>query len=278
MEKKTCVIYLRVSTPDQAQGYSLGMMLDACKNYISSHGNTLIRVYKDEGISGGLAPNRREGLRKLLEDIKIKNDFNSVVVWRLDRISRNLRHLLELKDIFTKAGISLQSTTEMLDTSTAGGLAFFSMIGVFAQYEAGSCSERTFSTMASKVGAISLGGRPPLGYKFFKKKLVIDQDKKETIEIIFKSYLKYKSLSRVARILNERGALTSYGRPFSFGKISRILRNGVYAGHTLWNRRNDKLRRWKPKDKWVMIPNTHEAIIEEKTFEQVQKILGSEHG
>lgn len=278
MEKKTCCIYLRVSTPDQVQGYSMEMMLDRCKTYISAQGAELVRVYRDEGISGGLSPNRREGLRQLLEDIKIKKDFNSVVVWRLDRISRNLRTLLELENTFTRAGVSLQSTTEMLNTSTAGGRAFFSMIGTFAEYEAGACSERTFSTMASKVGAIYLGGRPALGYKLHKKKLIIDPAMKDTVETIFETYLKCKNLSETARVVNAKGMITSYGKPFTFGKIKRILQNDVVTGATCWNRKCEKLRRWNPQDKWVVIPNTHEKIIDEVVYTRVQKILMSKHG
>ncbi len=278
MEKKKYVVYLRVSTLEQTrEGYSMEMMLTRCKSYISLQDNSeLIRVYRDDGVSGSLPPHKRPALNQLLNDLKTKKDFTALVVWRFDRLARSTRDMLNLDHLLNKAGVSLESVMERVDTSTPGGRAFFNVISSFAEYEAGACSQRTFSTMAAKVGVIFLGGKPPLGYKRFKKKLVIDQTSKEIVETIFKSYLKCRSLNKVAKILNAKSMPTSYGRSWSHGKIKRILLNGTYAGYTLWNRKNEKMKRWNPRDKWIVIPETHEALIDEKTFNRVQKMLRSE--
>ena len=164
---------------------------------------------------------------------------------------------------------------EKLDTNSPGGRAFFSMIGIFAEYEVGTCSQRTFSTMATKVGEIFLGGRPPLGYRVIERKLVVDEPTKAAVELIFKEFLKYKNLSKTARIINEKKILTSYGRTWSAKKISRILRNPAYCGFACWGRKPEEACRFNRQGKGIMISQSHDAIIDEKTFNRVQRYFHS---
>lgn len=273
---KKAVLYSRVSTQEQFQrGFSLEMMEKQCRDYVALQGGEIVRKYVDAGYSGVLPFHRRPSLRQLLEDIKTKKDFDSVVVWRLDRLTRCLRHLLDIEHSFSQAGISLKSASEMIDTSTAGGRAFFSMIGAFAEYEVGVVSHRTFSTMATKVGVIFLGGRPPLGYRVVERKLVVDESTRAAVELIFKEFIKCKNLSKTARVINERKIPTASGRTWSAKKISRLLQNPAYCGFACWDRKPEEVSRRNLQNKCIMIPRCHEALVDEKTFNRVQKIFRS---
>ncbi len=273
------IFYGRVSTIEQSQeGFSLEAQELACRDYIKRKGDgCLVGLYRDAGFSGSLPVRKRPQLKKLFIDLEINKDTKVLLVWRLDRIFRNLRNLLELEHDLTNKGVALVSIMEQVDGSTASGRAFLNMVGVLAEFEASAAAERTLATMLSKVSQIHLGGKPPIGFKIINGKLQVDPVTAPIVQIIFRQFLKNNNLTKIAEYLNKRNFVTSYGKKFSQKKVIRILQNGAYAGHTIWNKRNARLGRLKPIEKWVVKKNTHEPIISERIFNQAKKILGNGH-
>ena len=89
---KRFISYSRVSSQEQSlHGYSLEMMEKQCQEYATFHGGEIVRKYVDAGYSGTLPPHRRPALHSLLEDIKTRKDVESLILWRLDRLSRHLK-------------------------------------------------------------------------------------------------------------------------------------------------------------------------------------------
>lgn len=273
--RRRYVIYQRVSSEEQAKdGYSISAMRDKAEFFIKSQNGELAKIYTDAGCSGRLPPEKRPALNELLQDIKNKTvDFDTVLVWKIDRLSRNLRDTLNLAHIFQRANKSLESVTEKLDTSTASGQMFFSLIASFAEFESAQIGERTWNAMSSKVGEIPLGGKPPLGYKSINNKLQIDQTHAKTIEIIFRKFLTWKKYSSVAQYLNKQGVSTSYNKKWNHTKIRRILINPVYTGSIGWAKRHTKLKKENQREKWIVKKNSHEPIISEKVFNRVRNII-----
>lgn len=137
--------YARVSTADQ----NLDLQLSALK----SAGCT--KIYKDHGISGCVT--KRPAFDALLTDIE---DGDTLVIWRLDRMGRSLKHLIEINDLLSERGAYLDSLSDKIDTSTATGEFVFHILGAVAQLERRMISERTLAGLAEAAKHGRFPGRP----------------------------------------------------------------------------------------------------------------------
>jgi DNA invertase Pin-like site-specific DNA recombinase len=137
--------YARVSTIDQ----NLNLQLDAL-NLAGCE-----TIYRDEGISGTKA--KRPGLARALK--RLTSD-DVLVVWKLDRLGRSMRHLIELTTKLETKGIGFRSLSDAIDTSTAGGKLYFHLMGAFAEFESNLTSERTKAGMAAAKARGVKMGRP----------------------------------------------------------------------------------------------------------------------
>jgi DNA invertase Pin-like site-specific DNA recombinase len=119
------------------------------------------RGIKDENIFGDIASGRKAKRPGLEMALKSMRQGDALVVWKLDRLGRDTMELLRLSKEFEAEGQNLVSMTEMIDTRTAMGRAFFGMLAVFAQFESDTTAERSRAGMAqarrngSRVGAPS---------------------------------------------------------------------------------------------------------------------------
>ncbi|MDQ0030143.1 recombinase family protein [Arthrobacter bambusae] len=137
--------YARVSTQDQ----NLQLQLDALK------GAGAVKIFEDQGMSGAKA--ERPALRKLLEHVR---EGDEVVVWKLDRIARNTRNLLDLVDEFKDLGVTFRSVTDGIDTTGPMGKAMITIMGALAELERDQIVERTKAGLESARERGRLGGRP----------------------------------------------------------------------------------------------------------------------
>ncbi|WP_428409091.1 recombinase family protein [Hyphococcus sp.] len=137
--------YARISTIEQ----NLNLQRDALK----AAGCAL--VYQDEGVSG--AKKQRPGLESALERLQSGDEL---VVWKLDRLGRSMRHLIELTEWLEQEGIGFRSLVDAIDTSTSGGRLYFHLMGAFAEFERNLISERTKAGMAAARARGARIGRP----------------------------------------------------------------------------------------------------------------------
>ena len=154
---KQVAVYLRVSTNDQNpenQLYSI-------QKYCQCQGWKIKQVYTDEGISG--AKDSRPQLDQLKEDIK-KHRYDSVVVFKFDRLARSTSHLLECLQLFQRYSVDFISVTEGIDTSTSIGKMIFTFLGAIAEFERSLIQERIKSALdLRKQQGVKLG-RPRKGF------------------------------------------------------------------------------------------------------------------
>ena len=274
---KKYVIYQRVSTEEQKQkGYSLEAMHNKCEHYINAQENAkLITTYEDAGFSGSLPPSKRPGMKQLLEDMKNdKNLFDSVLVWKLDRLSRSLRDTLNLEFTFSKQSKALESVTERLDTSTASGRMFFNTIASFAEFESAQTRERTFNAMSSKIGQKHLGGLAPIGYKLVDGHYEIVPQEAIIVRKMFRLYIKLRSFNATANEMNRRCIFTLRGNKWTHARIKEVLINPIYNGRIAWHKTSRKNGRL-PRAVWLFCANkTHKAIINETLYNEVQNVMG----
>jgi DNA invertase Pin-like site-specific DNA recombinase len=136
--------YARVSTVDQNLDLQKDALIKAgCKE-----------VFEDV-ISG--SKSERQGLEKLLKYVR---PGDTVVVWKLDRLGRSLKHLIELVQMFNDRGIGFKSLQENIDTTTASGKLFLHIFGALAEFERELIRERTLAGLKSAAERGRKGGRP----------------------------------------------------------------------------------------------------------------------
>ena len=148
------------------KGESIGNQVELCKEYVRVHfgdadaENTV--VYEDEGFSGGNL--NRPDFKKMM-DVAKKRKFKAIIVYRLDRISRNISDFASLIEELARLDISFVSIKEQFDTSTPMGRAMMYIASVFSQLERETIAERIRDNMheLAKTGRW-LGGTPPTGY------------------------------------------------------------------------------------------------------------------
>jgi len=142
---KTLIGYARVSTDDQ----NARLQIDALK------AAGCVKVFTDKA-SGSLA--NRPQLDKMLAHLR---PDDVVVVWRLDRLGRSLKNLIALIEDLAEKGDGFRSLSESIDTTTANGKLFFSIMGALAEFERDLIRERTMAGLAAARARGRVGGRPP---------------------------------------------------------------------------------------------------------------------
>ena len=226
--------YCRVSTDNQKDEGTIDLQRQALRDYAKAKGFELVRTFEDEGISGGLED--RPALAELfsyLEDKKNK-DIDGVLIYKLDRLARDLyiqEHLIKKLESLNKGLIS----TKEPDLASGDPMrkAFRQFMGIVAELE------KAFITMRLSAGRISkikvkqkyAGGGKALGYNIKGKDLIIDQKQAETVRRIFKLRRhSHKSLWEIAKELNTQSIPTARGGKWHAGTVKYILANPLYRG------------------------------------------------
>lgn len=166
--KKKVAIYCRVSTEDQ----NLEHQVKACKKYAEYKEWEVYKIYKDT-ISG--TTQSRPEFNKMLYDMR-QYKFNTIMVTKLDRIGRSIRHVLSLFDEFSNKGIEFVATTQNLDTTTASGKMQMQMTAIFAEFERNIISERTKEALKgnTKVGKRGKDKKQRKRRKKLRKRTIYD--------------------------------------------------------------------------------------------------------
>lgn len=196
----TATGYTRVSTGKQAEeGVSLDAQRERIEAWCKAHGYELGGVEVDAGLSGGRADNRPALQRALA---RVCQDKSVLIVYSLSRLARSTRDALDIAERLHKAGANLVSLSESIDTTTAMGRFFFTVLAALAALERDLISERTSMAMAHKRGnGEYTGGEAPYGWRAREGKLREDEDEQRVIRMIRKAR-ETMTPAGIARFLN----------------------------------------------------------------------------
>jgi len=271
--------YGRVSSEEQAERGNIENQVEFAKKYFELHGPQYgikgYETYLDEGVSGTLPLMERPAGARMLADAKAKK-FAMVFVYRLDRLARSTKYVLETYEFLEDLGIGLKSMTETFDTTTGTGKFFMTLLASIAALERDTILERTMLGKEQKARAGKwVSGPPPFGYKIGPDgKLQISKEEARIVQLIFKLYLEGLTTIPVAEYLNAKGIPTparfkknkdKATYKWSAGHISIILNNSAYTGKYTWMKRTRKEREKITVD----IP----AIIDEPSFLRAKELL-----
>lgn len=256
---KRAAIYIRVSTLDQArEGYSLPAQRKALETLANHKGCTVVGVYEDPGISAKDILHR-PGIKRLLQDAQ-NEKFEVVAVWSLSRLTRSVPDLYATWELLQRHHIDLISYTEAFDPSTPTGRAMMGMLGIFAQMEREYTAERVYAAMEERAAQGKRTCHEVLGYNIVgADSFAINSDEADRVRYIYKTYLKYHSLTRVAECcadLNYRGKRGAKLTPWH---LQRILTRPIYVGYNTFDGRIYK--------------GNHPPIISLQLYDKVQRLL-----
>jgi site-specific DNA recombinase len=231
-DKKTplwAAIYARVSSPNQANGYSLDEQVRICRERCNIMGWKVRYIFKENGVSGSTTD--RPKFQLMLERAK-EGAFDVLVFWKLDRFCRSLLDVINTEKKLKEHRVSLHSVTEQIDTTSSVGRFNFRSVASAAELERDLIKERSRMGMKALAMQHKWPNRlPPLGYK--KKGdgyLEVDQEKAKLVRKIFRMYLKLKSMPQVAFELNKKGIKTERGNKWSTPAVKKVLDNELYIG------------------------------------------------
>jgi DNA invertase Pin-like site-specific DNA recombinase len=196
--------YCRVSTEEQArEGISLDAQEQKIRTYAQLKDLELLEIIRDEGFSG--KDLQRPGLQRLLNLIQ-GTEAEALVVYKLDRLTRNTSDLLLLiEEIFKKGNTRFFSITEEIDTDSAMGKFFLTIMGAMAQMERELISERTSTALQYKKEQGQSLGKIPFGYSRIDGQLAPDSAEKNIIHRIKRWRKSGLSYDKIAAMLNEKG-------------------------------------------------------------------------
>lgn len=243
-------IYLRVSTDRQAQeGDSIPAQRAALRKYIDDRPDMVCAgEYMDDGISGTRAD--RDELQRLLGDVKA-GKVDRIIVTKLDRLYRSIRHYLNMMEVLDKYGVGWTAIWEPIyDTTTPQGRLVVNQMMSIAQFEAENTGQRVRQVFAYKIqkGEVTTGSCP-IGYSIVNKHLVPNDDA-EMVRDLFRHYSQNTNLNELVRY-----AANVYGLIRTDVAIKHMMRNPRYIGV---NRDNDHFC---------------EPIIDRELFDDVQRKL-----
>jgi DNA invertase Pin-like site-specific DNA recombinase len=191
--------YIRVSTEDQArEGISLDTQKAKIEAYAAINDLELLGIIRDEGASG--KDLEREGMAKLL-DLVESGKVEAVIVYKLDRLSRRTLDTLSLTESFESKGIAFHSISEKVDTKSATGRFFLTIISALAQMERDMIAERTKDALAHKRQKGEWTGRVPFGFRMENNRLVEDPEQIKVIQKAKRLRRSGKSLREISRAL-----------------------------------------------------------------------------
>jgi DNA invertase Pin-like site-specific DNA recombinase len=294
--------YVRMST--DLQRYSIENQAAVIAAYAELHGMSIVRTYRDEGISG-LKIKNRMGLTELIEDVRCGSaDFSHVLVFDVSRWGRfqDVDESAYYEFICKQAGIQIAYCAEQFvnDGSLLSNIVKNIKRVMAAEYS----RELSFKVLAGATRLATLGfkmgGKPGYGLQRIlvdekseakgilrageRKALISDRvkvgpvnaDQANVVRWIFEQFLGGKSQSAIMRELNQRGIEANSGRAWRKNAVGALLRNEAYIGNLVYNRYSEKLgakRTLNPANLWVRSEGCVEPIIDRDVFQRAQKIL-----
>jgi site-specific DNA recombinase len=268
------VIYQRVSSEEQVEGYSLAAQERAGRHYAEAHGWQLVRVYADEGRSARTEDiSKRPAFAHMLQDAEA-GQFDVLIVHKLDRFARNLIVTLETLQRLERAGVGFTSISENMDFTTPIGKVILATLAAFAQYYSDNLSTETKKGKAERKRQGMYNGLLPFGVTKDSRGVPIpdmtpwacniatrqELVPAEGLRMAFELAAGGASDRDVAIALTRAGYRTSGNRgqnPFSKDTVRPLLQNRFYVGEL------------PDGDDWL--PGKHSPIIDADLFEQVQQ-------
>ncbi|HAB9620638.1 TPA: recombinase family protein [Listeria monocytogenes] len=247
-------IYIRVSTQEQVENYSIQAQTEKLTALCRSKDWDVYDIFVDGGYSGSNM--NRPALNEMLSKL---HEIDAVVVYRLDRLSRSQKDTITLiEEYFLKNNVEFVSLSETLDTSSPFGRAMIGILSVFAQLERETIRDRMVMGKIKRVESglpLTTAKGRTFGYDVVDTKLYVNKEEAQHLQLIYDIFEEEKSITFLQKRLKELGFKVK-----SYSSYNKWLMNDLYIGYVSYS---DK----------VHVKGIHEPIISEDQFYRVQEIF-----
>ena len=279
-------IYVRWSTDDQGEGTTLEVQLEGCRHYALSQGWRPREelTFIDDGYSGG---NLNRPALTRLRQLVARGEVDCVVVFKVDRLSRNIVDAVDLVLNEWQGRCAFKSAREPIDTTSDLGRVIFGILAMFADFERSQIRERTLSGKLRRIAqGEQLHGEPAYGYRpsHVRGQWTEEPAEAALVRRIFRLAAAGESAAAICRRLNAEGCRTRAGRPWSSRAVLWILRNRLYIGEVVFGRTQAR-RVDEGRARAVRVPRSQPAIwtatraapplVERDLFLAVQEVLAA---
>lgn len=250
-------LYLRYSSSGQSDQSIEGQLRD-CRAFCKANHYRIVAIYIDRATTARKDVEKRIHLMEMVAD-SAKQNWDYVVVWKLDRFSRNRNDSAIMKMRLRKNGVKVLSATEHLSDNPESILLESVLEGMAEFFSAELSQKVTRGMRESALKCHSVGGHVPLGYKIKDHKLVVDPDTAHIVQEAFALYANGVSVAEIARKFNAAGYKTAKNTEFNRSSFKVMFQNVRYIGTYTY------------KD--IRIENGVPAIIDRELFDAVQRRL-----
>ena len=291
-------IYTRISVEEKLKSLadSIANQKAMLTKYAEKNGLSVYKIYVDEGISGGTFD--RPGFNKMIEDIE-NGHVNCVLVKDLKRYGReHIKADYYLEQYFPSKRVRFICPLDHIDSVKNPERMQEIDIPIMNLFNEDYLKKTSISTKSilniKRRDGHFVGTTVPYGYLRSpkdKNMLIVDESVKSIVQDIFRLYTNYNSISGIAKMLNDQGLLSPANHrremdckpinpssQWNYGSVKNILLQDIYTGDMVQGK--TKSYSYKvpkriplPKEHWTIVPNTHEAIIDKKSFNKVQEMI-----
>lgn len=254
-DTKKAVIYARYSSHSQ-RDVSIDQQLKACQAFADRQGIEVVQIYDDRATTG--TNDNRPKFQRMMKDAA-KGHWDYVVVYTLDRFSRNRYDSAVNKRTLKAYGIKVLSAMENISDDPTG-ILMESMLEGLAEYYSAELSRKITRGMDDNASKCLCNGQIPFGYRRGEDgRFAIDEAEAPIVQEIYRRVRDGSKLSEIIRDLNQRGILTKHGKQWGMSSFNRLLSNERYTGVYIY------------KD--VRVPGGMPQIIDRPLFDAVQLIM-----
>lgn len=257
---QTAVIYARYSC-DQQTEQSIEGQLHVCKEYAEKNNIVILDTYIDRAMTG--KNDNRPDFRRMIKD-SAKRLWNMIIVYKLDRFSRNKYETAIHKKTLKDNGVKVVSAMENIP-DTPEGIILESLLEGMNQYYSAELSQKVRRGMReTRLKGYYQGGGLPYGYRVENRKIVIDEEQAQNVRYMYEQFSKGVYVRQIIEALTAKG-IVYHGKPFAKNTVYNILKNEKYRGFYYHGEER--------------IDNMYPQIVPEEIFDRVRKIIESnKHG
>jgi len=251
------VLYARVSTYEQTEGYSLDAQIGYCREYCEGQGWEVVSEYVDPGFSGRSA--RRPQFEQMMKDAKA-GLLDIVVVHKLDRFARSLRDTLNYLHRLDGWGISFVSIVEAFDFTTPHGKLQMQILAAIAEWYSNNLGQEVIKGQTVRARRGLPHARVPFGYRNGEEGVGEPYEPEaEVVRQMFDMYASGRHTGeQIAAELNRAGYLAPSGRSWYDAGVMAVVKNSFYMG----------MVRYQGKS----YPGKHKPLVSKAIFEQCQEV------
>ena len=255
---KTAVIYARYSSDNQTE-QSIEGQLRVCEQYAKNNDIVILKTYIDRAMTG--TNDNRPDFQQMIKDSASK-EWQNIIVYKLDRFSRNKYETAKYKKILKDNGVKLISAMENIP-DTPEGIILESLLEGMAEYYSAELSQKVKRGMnETRLKGNFTGGNIIYGYKVENHKVVINEEQAEVVRFIYEQYALGVYVKDIIQKLNEKH-IYNRGKPFARNTIYNILKNEKYSGIYRHNKE--------------VFENMYPRIVSQEIYDKVRKKTSQNH-